>query len=105
MRKISAMIEWRSGLDGLSGLILLLYLMVLWSLDCGRKLKEIHADMGRMCKLHTDSDLRPELNPGLWCCEAAVVLTAGIRAQGFIGVQSEQPDQKDLSKKKSEPSA
>jgi len=29
MRKISAMIEWRSGLDGPSGLILLLCLMVL----------------------------------------------------------------------------
>ena len=30
MRKISAMIEWRSRPDGLSGLILLLCLMVLW---------------------------------------------------------------------------
>ena len=31
MRSISAMIEWRSGLDGPSGLILLLCLTVLWS--------------------------------------------------------------------------
>ena len=32
-------------------------------------------DTGRMCKLHTDSDPRPELNPGPWRREAAVLTT------------------------------
>ena len=48
------------------------------SLDCGRKLEhpeETHADMGRMCKLHTNSHPRPELNPGPWHCGAAVLTT------------------------------
>ena len=48
------------------------------SLECGRKpehLEETHADTGRMCKLHTDSDPRLELNPSPWCCEAAVLTT------------------------------
>ena len=49
------------------------------SLECGRKPvqpEESYADTGRMCKLHTDSDLRPELNLGPWRCEAAVLTTA-----------------------------
>jgi len=36
-------------------------------LDCGRKPEhpeETHADTGRMCKLHTDSDPSRELNLG-----------------------------------------
>jgi len=48
------------------------------SLDCGRTLehpKETHADTGRMCILHTDSDPCRESNPGPWCCEAAVLTT------------------------------
>ena len=48
------------------------------SLNCGRKpghLEETHADTGRTCKLHTDSDPRLESNPGPWSCEAAVPTT------------------------------
>ena len=48
------------------------------SLDCGRKLvhlEETHADTGRMCKLHIDSDPSRESNPGPWSCEAAVLTT------------------------------
>ena len=48
------------------------------SLDCGRKPEhpeEAPAHMGRMRKLHTDSDPRQELNPGPWRCEAAVLTT------------------------------
>ena len=46
------------------------------SLDYGRKPEhpeETHADTGRMCKLHTDNDPRPELNPGPLRYEAAVL--------------------------------
>ena len=46
------------------------------SLDCGRKpehLEKTHADMGRLCTLHTDSDPNRDSNPGPWCCEAAVL--------------------------------
>ena len=47
-------------------------------LECGRKLEhpeETHTDTGRMCKFHTDSDPRLELNPVPWHCEAAVLAT------------------------------
>ncbi|XP_072420248.1 A-kinase anchor protein 8-like isoform X2 [Chiloscyllium punctatum] len=50
-------------------------------LDCGRKPEhpeETHADTRSMCKHHTDSCLRQELNPGLWRCEAAVLTTATV---------------------------
>jgi len=48
------------------------------SLDCGRKpehLEETHADTGRMCKLHTDSNPSWEWNSGPWSCKAAVLTT------------------------------
>jgi len=45
------------------------------SLECGRKPEETHSDTGRLCKLYTDSDLRPELNPAPWRCDAAVLTT------------------------------
>ena len=47
-------------------------------MECGRKqehLEETHADTGRMCKLHTDSDPSWDLNPGPWRREAAVLTT------------------------------
>eukprot|EP00061_Rhincodon_typus_P010040 g34017.t1 len=37
--------------------------------------KEIHADAGRMCKLHADSNSRLELNPVPWCCDPAALTT------------------------------
>ncbi|XP_072340485.1 YY1-associated factor 2 isoform X3 [Scyliorhinus torazame] len=45
---------------------------------CGRKPEnpeETHADTGRTCKLHTDSDPSWESNPGPWRCEATVLTT------------------------------
>eukprot|EP00061_Rhincodon_typus_P008530 g31224.t1 len=48
-----------------------LHIFRLW-----RKLEhpeEAHAGTGRMCKLHTDSNLRVELNLGPWRCETAVL--------------------------------
>ena len=47
-------------------------------LECGRKPEhpeETHTNMGRMCKLHTDSDPRPESDLGPWHSEAAVLTT------------------------------
>jgi len=40
IRKISAMIEWRRGLDGPSGLILLQRIMVLWSITGAKIIPE-----------------------------------------------------------------
>ena len=34
-----------------------------------------HADTRRMCKLHTDSHLRPESNSGPWRCEEVMLTT------------------------------
>ena len=48
----------------------------------GRKLEhpeETYADTERMCKLHTDSDPRPELILGSWRCEAAVLTIVPLR--------------------------
>jgi len=37
--------------------------------------EETPTDTGRTCKLHTNSDSRPGLNPSPWHCEAAVLTT------------------------------
>jgi len=50
-------------------------LYIFWTVGGKQSIGEIHADTGRTCQLHTDSDPRLELNPGPWRCEAAVLPT------------------------------